>query len=44
MDVNQIVVTVLGLALIAGVLVFFFGPKKPPTRTATRPATPGTRD
>ena len=32
MDSTQIVVTVLGFAAIAGVLVFFFGPKKKRTR------------
>jgi uncharacterized membrane protein YecN with MAPEG domain len=28
MDATQVMVTVLGFALVAGVLVFFFGPKK----------------
>jgi plastocyanin domain-containing protein len=29
MDLSQIVVTVVGLALVAGILLFFFGPRKP---------------
>ena len=29
MDLSQIVVTVVGLALVTGILLFFFGPRKP---------------
>jgi len=28
MDTSQVVVTALGLALIAGILLFFFGPRR----------------
>jgi plastocyanin domain-containing protein len=29
MDFSQILVTTVGLALVAGILLFFFGPRKP---------------
>ncbi len=33
MDLTQLVVTVVGLTLVIGILLFFFGPRKPCRRT-----------